>query len=145
MRSAPLAQKLKVVSESHWFSYRFIILSRVIVINACLHTYALDSSIQFYSRMSKITSKIFTNLTSTITILKLYPQSQVLKWAPFLQTDRNWRFIDMNYFLGSWDFFLSTSGVCPLWLLTFLLLLSLLWFIAEPWEATSSEYCEESV
>ena len=43
MRFAPLAQKFEVVLESHWFLYRFIILSRVIILNACLHTYALDS------------------------------------------------------------------------------------------------------
>ena len=44
MRFAALVQKFEVVSESHWFLYRFVILNRVIVINACLYTYALDSS-----------------------------------------------------------------------------------------------------
>ena len=47
MRFAASAQKFEVVSESHWFLYRFVILSRVIVINACLHTYALDSTFLF--------------------------------------------------------------------------------------------------
>ena len=36
MRFAALAQKFEVVQKSHWFSYRFVILSRVIVINALL-------------------------------------------------------------------------------------------------------------
>ena len=44
MRFAALVQKLEVVSESHGFLCRFVILNRVIVINACLYTYALDSS-----------------------------------------------------------------------------------------------------
>ena len=44
MRFAALVQKLEVVSESHGFLCRFVILNRVIVINACLYTYALDST-----------------------------------------------------------------------------------------------------
>ena len=38
-----LAQKVDVVSESHQFSYEFVILSIVIAINACVYTFALDS------------------------------------------------------------------------------------------------------
>ena len=44
MPFATLDQKFEEVSESHWFLWRFTILSRVIAINSCLHTYALDSS-----------------------------------------------------------------------------------------------------
>ena len=43
MRFAASGQKFEEVSESHWFLCKFIILSRVIAINACFHTYALDS------------------------------------------------------------------------------------------------------
>ena len=37
MGFAALAQKFKVVSELHGFLYRFVILSGVIVVSACLH------------------------------------------------------------------------------------------------------------
>ena len=43
MQFVVLRQKFKVVSESHWFLYRFFILSGVIALNACWYTYALDS------------------------------------------------------------------------------------------------------
>ena len=38
-----LAQKFDVVSESHQFSYKFLILSRDMSHNACRQTYVLDS------------------------------------------------------------------------------------------------------
>ena len=43
MRFAASGQKFEEVSESHWFLCKFVILSGVIAINACFHTYALDS------------------------------------------------------------------------------------------------------
>ena len=45
MQFAVSGQKFEEVSESHWFLYKFVILSRVMAINACFHTYALDSNI----------------------------------------------------------------------------------------------------
>ena len=44
MRFAAFGQKFEVVSESHWFLYKFLILNRVIALNACRYTYVLDSS-----------------------------------------------------------------------------------------------------
>ena len=46
MRFAAFGQIFEVVSKSHWFLYRFIILDKVIVINTCLNTYALDSRVE---------------------------------------------------------------------------------------------------
>ena len=47
MQFAALAQKIEVVLESHWFLCRIVILSKVIVINACLCTYALDGKTRY--------------------------------------------------------------------------------------------------
>ena len=44
MQFVAFVQKFDVVSKSHRFLYRLVILNRVIVINACLYTYALDST-----------------------------------------------------------------------------------------------------
>ena len=44
MQFAVFGQKFEIVSESHWFSYKFFILSGDIALNACWYTYALDSN-----------------------------------------------------------------------------------------------------
>ena len=51
MQFVALDKKFEVVLEYHWLSYRFFILSRVIAVNACFHTYALDSIIWLLKKL----------------------------------------------------------------------------------------------
>ena len=48
MQFAACDQKFEEVSKSHWFSCRFVILSRVIAINTRVYTYDLDSMLNDY-------------------------------------------------------------------------------------------------
>ena len=43
MRFAAFNQKFEVVSESHWFLYRFFIFNGVTALNACRYIYVLGS------------------------------------------------------------------------------------------------------
>ena len=46
LRFAVSGQKFKEVLKSNWFLHKFVILSIVMAINACFHTYALDSIVK---------------------------------------------------------------------------------------------------
>ena len=79
MRFAALIQKFEVVSESHRFLCQFVILNRVIALNACRYIYALDSkkrlSLEFFPRTTTKYLSFEANLASVA--------KSVGKWEPF--------------------------------------------------------------
>ena len=55
MRFAEVGQKFLVATESHWFSWRFLILSGVITVNVCWYIYELDNrSLRFLMKLLSI-------------------------------------------------------------------------------------------
>ena len=66
MRFAASGQKFEEVSESHGFLSKFVFLSRVIAIDACFHTYALDSIPGHPPELSDYVKLLLTNGSSHV-------------------------------------------------------------------------------
>ena len=82
MRFAVVAQQFEVDSESHRFLHSFVILSRDIVINVCLHSYDLDSMakqkfahLSLYSYLDAVCK---VNYRKSVTIRKIIENSTKL-------------------------------------------------------------------